>query len=79
MFSHTLEVETQSAIVKLVSLGFGISIVDAIAAKAETHQISATPFHPPLRWTYHLLSPANVKLSTAAQVFTDFVAKSWAE
>ncbi len=79
MFSHTLEVETQSAIVKLVSMGFGISIVDAIAAKAETHQISATHFHPPLRWTYHLLSPANVKLSTAAQVFTDFVAKSWTE
>lgn len=79
VFTHTLEVETQSAIVKLVSMGFGISVVDAIAATAETHQISASNFHPPLRWTYHLLSPANVNLSTAAQVFSDFVAGSWSK
>jgi DNA-binding transcriptional LysR family regulator len=79
VFTHKLEVETQSAIVKLVSKGFGISVVDAIAATAETQQVSASNLYPPLRWTYHLLSPAKVNLSTAAQVFSDFVAVSWAK
>ncbi len=77
VFTHRLEVETQSAIVKLVSKGFGISFVDAIAATAETHQISTSNIHPPLRWTYHLLSSADTKLSTAAQAFSDFVADAW--
>jgi len=77
VFTHAIEVETQSVIVKLVSKGLGISIIDAIAANAEYHQISAKNIHPPLSWTYHLLSPADAKLSTAAHVFSDFVQASW--
>lgn len=76
-FTRAIEVETQSIIVKLVSKGLGISIIDAIAANAEAHQVSARNLHPPLCWTYHLLSPADAKLSTAAQVFSAFVKTSW--
>lgn len=78
VLSHALEAQTQSAIVRLVSAGLGIGVVDAIVATAETHQVSACNFHPPLHWAYHLLSPANARLSTAAQVFSNFVETSWA-
>ena len=77
VFNHTMEVETQSLIVKLVSLGYGISFVDAIATRDAAQQISARNFSPSLRWTFHLLSSANARLSTAGQVFTDFVKTSW--
>ena len=75
-FNHTLEVETQSLIVKLVAMDYGISFVDAIAAKPSLN-ISSKKLAPPLRWTFHLLSPAKVKLSTAGQVFARFVNASW--
>ena len=75
-FTHTLEVETQSLIVKLVSMGFGISFVDAITVKA-SQRIAVKKLNPPLRWTFHLLSPANAKLSTAGEVFCKFVNASW--
>ncbi|MCP4934004.1 MAG: LysR family transcriptional regulator [bacterium] len=75
-FTRTLEVETQSLIVKLVSMSFGISFVDAITVK-ESQQIAVKKLNPPLCWTFHLLSPANVKLSTAGEVFCKFVKASW--
>ena len=75
-FNHTLEVGTQSLVVKLVSMDFGISFVDGITAQASP-EVAARKLDPPLRWTFHLLSPENAKLSTAGQVFCKFVKASW--
>lgn len=71
-----IETRTQSAVAALVSGGAGFAIIDKIGAGNLDEKTMCFPLEPPLKWQFQLLSRKNSRLSTAANMWLDWVKQS---